>query len=123
VVEVVVAEDKKMKYMYLLLVLSLVFISGCAQSMAPSKDDGFAQCLTESDAKMYGTEWCSFCKKQKALFGDSFQYVDYIDCDKNNQECTESGITGYPTWKIKGENYPGVQSFERLSSLTGCKLV
>ena len=30
-----------------------------------------AQCLTEKEVIMYGTEWCSHCKNQKAMFGES----------------------------------------------------
>jgi len=82
------------------------------------KYDEFAKYLTEQDVKMYGTEWCSHCKNQKELFGSSFQYIDYVDCDKNRQECLSAGVQGYPTWKIKGQNYPGEQSIERLAQLS-----
>jgi glutaredoxin len=84
--------------------------------------DEFAQCLTENGAKMYGTSWCSYCQKQKDLFGSSFKYVDFVDCDKNKQECLSAGVTGYPTWKINGENYPGLQSLDRLVQLSRCGL-
>ena len=48
------------------------------QDNSPGEYDEFAQCLTEAEAKMYGTEWCKFCKAQKALFGKkSFEYVDF----------------------------------------------
>ncbi len=81
--------------------------------------DEFAKYLTEQGVKMYGTEWCPHCKNQKNLFGSSFQYIDYIDCDKNRNECSITGITGYPTWKINNQNYPGEQSLERLAQLSG----
>jgi glutaredoxin len=71
---------------------------------------------------MYGTEWCSHCKNQKAAFGSSFEYVYYVDCDKDKDECIKAGVKGYPTWQINGENYPGEQSFERLAFLTGCSV-
>lgn len=82
--------------------------------------DSFTQCLTNAGLVMYGTEWCSHCQNQKELFGKSFQYINYIDCDKNYKLCSNEGITGYPTWKINNESYPGEQSFSRLSGLTGC---
>lgn len=82
--------------------------------------DSFAKCLTENGMIMYGTEWCGYCKKQKELFGDSFEFVNYIDCDKEADICSVEGIRGYPTWKINGESYPGVKSFEMLESLSGC---
>jgi glutaredoxin len=81
--------------------------------------DEFAKYLTEEGVKMYGTEWCSHCQNQKKLFGSSFQYIDFIDCDENRQECLDAGVSGYPTWKINNQNYPGEQSFERLTQLSG----
>ena len=80
--------------------------------------DEFAKYLTEQGIKMYGTEWCPHCKNQKKLFGNSFQYINYTDCDKNRNECSIAGITGYPTWKINNQTYPGEQSIERLVQLS-----
>lgn len=101
--------------------ISAVTGKGILGSIIKSNSDSFAKCLTKNGAKMYGTEWCGFCKKQKELFGESFEYINYIDCDKNRQECIDEKIKGYPTWKINEESYSGVQSFEKLSQLTGCK--
>ena len=84
--------------------------------------DAFANCLTENDAVFYGTEWCGFCTQQKNIFGDSMKYINYIDCDRNRNICSAQGITGFPTWKIKGQSYPGVQSLDVLASRTGCEL-
>ena len=58
---------------------------------SPGKYDDFAICLAENGAKMYGTDWCSHCKDQKLLFGKSFKYVDYTDCDLNKDACTLCG--------------------------------
>ena len=63
--------------------------------------DAFAKCLTEKGLVMYGAEWCVHCKEQKALFGNSFQYVKYVECPDNTQLCVAEGINGYPTWKVK----------------------
>lgn len=112
-------ESKKIIIM-VLLVLGISFILGACTQVGPPKYDEFAQCLTEKEVKMYGTEWCSHCKNQKELFGSSFDFVDYIDCDLRSDECQAAGIKGYPTWKINGESYPGEQTIEKLASLTGC---
>jgi len=56
------------------------------------------------------------------MFGDSFKYVNYIDCPENQDLCNEKGIQGYPTWIINGKQYPGEQTFQKLSELTGCSL-
>ena len=101
-----------------LLIISLV-ISGCSSQ---GKYDAFAQCLTENGAAMYGTDWCGYCQNQKEIFGKSFQYVTYIDCDKSKFACNEAGVTGYPTWFIDGTSYSGVQQLYKLAQLTGCGL-
>jgi hypothetical protein len=65
--------------------------------------DAFAKCLTEKGWVMYGAEWCSHCKEQKALFGDSFQYIKYVECPDNVQLCLNKGVNGYPTWIVEAE--------------------
>ncbi len=101
----------------IVLPLILVVIVGCGKNY-----DDFAACLNEKGAKMYGADWCAHCKEQKKMFGGSFKYVDYINCDFNTDECSEKKIEGYPTWVINDTSYRGVQSLSRLSFLTGCEL-
>ena len=108
---------KNIAYLLLVIISSLI-LYGC--SSKPGKYDSLAQCLTEKGAIMYGTEWCSHCKNQKQAFESSFQYVNYIDCDFNSEECLRNGIKGYPTWTINGEKYPGEQQLFKLASLTNC---
>jgi glutaredoxin len=106
---------------FLFIFVILLVLTAC--SKGPSTYDFFAQCLSEKGVKMYGTDWCSHCKNQKEMFGNSFQYITFIDCDWNKDECLSAGVEGYPTWIIDGENYPGEQSLNRLASLSGCKLI
>tara|TARA_Y100000310_G_C20408949_1_gene681008 strand:- start:197 stop:571 length:375 start_codon:yes stop_codon:yes gene_type:complete len=105
-----------------IIVIALISYGLFKWQTSPGQYDEFAQCLTEKGAKMYGTEWCHYCQDQKELFGRSFKQIDYVDCDYKKNECDIEGIKGYPTWKINGETYSGVQSFGRLSQLTGCEL-
>jgi len=84
--------------------------------------DSLAQCLAKKGAVMYGTEWCPHCQNQKRMFGSSFQYINYVDCDRYKSKCRDAGVSGYPTWVINGENYPGGQPLHRLASLSGCNL-
>ncbi len=109
----------------------LMFITGCTTTENIVKDENkvldetystFAQCLTEKGATFYGTEWCTHCKSQKALFGDSMKDVNFIDCDDQKEVCRAAGITGYPTWIIGGQKYVGTQSLEKLASVTACEL-
>lgn len=102
---------------------ALIIVSGCIGSdTGPGQYDSFANCLTETGVTMYGTEWCSHCKNQKALFGSSFKNINYVDCDLSSDKCQLAGVRGYPTWVIDGELYPGERSLSELASLSGCEL-
>ena len=92
------------------------------QPRGPGRYDAFAQCLTDNSDAMYGTLWCSHCNDQKNLFGSSFSYVDFTDCDASVSVCTEHGIEAYPTWIINGVKYTGTKSLEELSAISGCSL-
>lgn len=86
--------------------------------------DYFAQCLTEKGVSMYGVEDCPACEMQKDLFGDSFKYIDYIDCYKEIEVCIEAQVPAYPAWKAASEKkgYVGVMSLDLLSKIYGCEL-
>jgi glutaredoxin len=89
-------------------------------SADPGDKDQLAKCLTEKGVVMYGAEWCGYCKKQKEAFGTSFQYINYVDCDKFSSDCSAAGVQGFPTWSINGQNYPGLQDLGTLKSIAGC---
>lgn len=90
-----------------------------------SAERQFARYLTESGVEMFGAFWCPHCQHQRERFGeDAFQLVEYVECDPRGenarpQQCEEEGIRGYPTWKIKGQLYPGDRSLEELAELSG----
>ncbi len=87
--------------------------------------NNFAKCLTEKNVKMYGAYWCPHCKNQKELFGPSFKYINYIECDlggKQNPKCTKAGITSYPTWTYNDKKKSGELTLDELSEWTGCKI-
>ena len=81
--------------------------------------DDLAQYLTEQGAIMYGTDWCPFCQEQKNIFGNSFRFINYVDCDRSRAACNSAGVQSYPTWVVNGERHTGVQSPERLAALSG----
>ena len=124
-------KKNKGKFVAFIVVIAVVLSAGyfsISGFLTKSGDsDGFAKCLTEENVKMYGAFWCPHCQNQKELFGSSFQYVDYVECDPSGAEarpelCKEKKIQGYPTWEIKGNLYPGELSLEKLSELAGCNL-
>ena len=99
------------------LVMLLIISYSVYSSVKPSQYDDFAKCLTDKGAIMYGAlDWCKYTQGQKAMFGKSFKYLNYHNFDEL------PGIKVTPTWVINGVRYEQVQSFEKLSSLTGCKL-
>lgn len=90
--------------------------------------EDFVQCLTNAGMKFYGSESCGWCEKQKELFGNSFQYVNYIDCvdpgtNQWSEECITEKIEATPTWQLpNGEKSEGFKSLEKLAELSGCSL-
>ena len=110
------------------LILGIVIVIGVAYSsisgyfVKTNNLDGFAKCLKSKGATMYGAEWCSHCQEQKKMFGDSFKYVNYVECPENQALCEQMGVTGYPTWIINGKHEEGAQSLEKLKELTGCSV-
>lgn len=106
-----------MKRGLILAVALIIFLNACATI----NHNALAQCLTENGAIMYGTSWCSHCQNQKKAFGESFDYIDFVDCDLYSVECQENGVQSYPTWIINDELYIGEQSLERLAGLAKCE--
>ena len=125
-----------MKTTYLYGALVIVLIGGLvmARNMAGPKEevaaatsvyDSFAQCITDSGAKFYGTFWCPHCKAQKELFKNS-KKLPYIECSTPNGQsqtkvCADAGIKGYPTWVFPdGSQLSGEQTFAKLAEKTSC---
>ena len=94
------------------------------------KLDTFAKCLTDRGIKMYGAYWCPHCAEQKELFGESFQFVPYVECgvagnrNAEQQICKDAGIKHFPTWQFPpvGDRVEQVIPLENLASRTGCSL-
>ena len=106
-----------------LIVGGVVAFKNKKSNISSTKYDGFAQCLALKDFTMYGAAWCSHCKAQKEMFGDSFKYVKYVECPDNVEVCSAKGVEGYPTWITdKGEKLVGAQPLEKLAELSGCVL-
>jgi hypothetical protein len=90
-----------------------------------SSEVALAKHLNRIRAKLYGTYWCPSCNMQKKLFGDeAFSQINYIECDLKGKNarpdlCRIAKISGYPTWEIKGQLYPGMRSLQELAELSG----
>lgn len=122
---------KKFIPIHLILIFVILLAAGCSTANnAPvaSKYDGFAKCLADNGTKMYGAYWCQHCASQKQMFGDSFEFVNYIECSLPNragqtQECKDARINAYPTWEFKdGKRIEGELALGQLSQYSGCSL-
>ena len=47
--------------------LATIILRSGGEAVPPTKYDTFAQCLASKKLTMYGTSWCSFCKKKKRI--------------------------------------------------------
>lgn len=114
---------RKYAIIIILLISLLVFsYTIYSYSKRPGKYDDFASCLTEKGAIIYGNDFCQYTNKQLNFFGNSDKYLKYVKCIENEELCRSKGVTVTPAWEIDGKMYQQVQTFERLSQLTGCKI-
>jgi uncharacterized membrane protein len=92
---------------------------------ASTAEIALAQHLNQTGAKFYGAFWCQHCHEQKQLFGQAaLSALPYVECSTPNRQeqtaiCDEQKINSYPTWKIGGQSFSGLQSLEQLAQLSG----
>lgn len=82
-----------------------------------------AQHLTKTGAKLYGTYWCPYCKRQKEMFGAALKDLQDVECDPKGrnaqpQVCDVARVSSYPSWEINGKLYRGMRSLEELALLS-----
>jgi hypothetical protein len=104
-------------------------IAGILYYVTSIKSTGAA--VSEDAVKYIGTHsvvyvqaGCIHCKEQEDLFGDSWKYINSVDClssEENRQACILANITGTPTWVINGQKYEGRKTIAELENLTGYK--
>lgn len=122
-------QDKKQIILTIVVIVIVILIvtafsfSGNGNSEQIGQYDDFAKCVADYGLTMYGAEWCSHCLAEKKAFGDSFKYINYIECPDNIQLCVDTGIIGYPTWVDKnGKKYEGEQGLKSIAQITNCEL-
>lgn len=109
------------KILISILTLSALVLTGCTKTSTQNLD-AFAKCITEQWAMIYTSTTCSHCMKQKALFGDSWQYINDVDCNKSPVVCSQAWIKWVPNRVINWENIMGQQSLAVLAEKTGCEI-
>jgi hypothetical protein len=95
------------------------------KSSSGSAELALAAHLRNVNAKLYGAYWCVHCYEQMYLFGgEAAQKIDRVECAEDRKDaqpklCQEAEIKAYPTWKIDGKVYQGIQSLEDLATASG----
>jgi len=115
---------------YAVLIVAAFGLAYYLGNRTQHKYDGFARCLNDRGAKMFGAYWCPHCVEQKEKFGASFEYAPYVECGIKGdlhgvaKVCLEQGIKHYPTWQFPptGERVERVFTMKELSERTGCSL-
>lgn len=123
-------KQKEQGSTYIYIGIGILIIGGLlALTLTGQRDyDTFAHCLADKGYIMAGTDWCSHCADQKAMFNGAFQDViepegAYKDCDRNQRWCEEHDVQGYPTWITpEGNKITGVQKLPTLARISGCNL-
>ncbi|MFW5847020.1 MAG: hypothetical protein ACOCUU_02560 [Nanoarchaeota archaeon] len=78
-----------------------------------------AKCIGDNSV-LYVQVGCHYCDIQEEMFGENIDYLNIFLCNNNWTKCNNAEIKGTPSWKINEKLYTGVQSIEKLKSLTGC---
>ena len=123
---------KKSKVAFIVIFIAVgvlgLFLWFRPSSGLPGQYDDFAKCLSEKNVNMYGAFWCPHCNNQKKLFGDSWQYMNYVECSTpdgrgQTQICKDQNIESYPTWEFPdGKRLSGELRMSDISRLSGCML-
>ena len=77
-----------------------------------------AKCISEKNTTLYTAKYCSDCRKQRELFGESIKYINNIECLGGIERCYELKVV--PAWDINGKLYYGIKSLSDLKVLTNC---
>ncbi|MBI2592713.1 MAG: hypothetical protein HYW37_00935 [Candidatus Colwellbacteria bacterium] len=111
-------------FIFLSAVIAITLMANVfSPKVAQGKYDGFAECLSNSGAVMYGAYWCPHCQNEKAAFGDSFRFVNYVECTEEPKRCLANKVESYPSWLFPdGRRLAGEQGLEKLSEESGCPL-
>ncbi|NQD92808.1 vitamin K epoxide reductase family protein [Pseudomonas sp. CrR25] len=99
--------------------------SDLLQARADPQLVALAKHLERRGVRFYGAFWCAACQEQKRLFGSAAQHLPYVECSPAGRRglveraCIEAGISGYPTWIIRGRRFQQLLSTEELTRYSG----
>ena len=95
------------------------------KELSSAEQVALAEHLKATGATFYGAYWCPFCTLQRQMFGAAgAQALPYVECAEDGVGaaagvCRSQGVNSYPSWKINGKVYTGLQSLTALQGLSG----
>jgi len=112
------------KSIFAIIFVMFIFLAWCnSEDNKYNNLDEFATCLSQKWIIMYGTDTCSFCQKQKKSFGDSFKNINFVNCSKDPNKCSDAGVRWVPHRSYPdGTSDAWLQSLETLSQKSSCEL-
>jgi hypothetical protein len=119
---------KETVYLIVVIMIGLIgggifFINGKSfiESKKEQRQKNIINCLTLHKVTLYVSSDCSFCEEQKDFFGDYYQKLKIVKCNKNgdwSENCSNKKINSVPTW-IFPSSFRSVKS--KLVSCLECK--
>ncbi|MDP3966589.1 MAG: hypothetical protein Q8Q04_03595 [archaeon] len=94
-----------------------VLVSSLWPKFFPSDEEKVIKCIGENSV-LYVQFGSSYSKTQEDLFKGNLELLNIADCFYEPEKCV--GVSGTPTWRIKGNLFTGIKSIEELKNLTGC---
>jgi hypothetical protein len=121
---------KTRKFIIFIIIINLIPVLIFNTTDVGENYDVLAKCLNENGVRFYSSIYCGHCLEQKELFGDSFQYIEEIEChpdasDSQAELCKQMEIVGTPTWTMEHEGKElkrnvGYMSIEDIRNWAGC---
>ncbi len=113
-----------------IIVYGLIFLTFNLWPSETENYDSLAQCMTEKGVVMYSSFRCGVCARTKAMFGNSFKYINEIEChpqgpNAQTELCVAKQLQGTPTWIIELDGieinrHTGFLTAEELAAFAGC---
>ncbi len=125
-------EKRKLMYRIFLTIFVLIFLvfAFYLTSKVITKTTGFSimqdntkfeTCLKEKSIEVYVNMEDLDNLQNLPLFEYS-DYMDIINCAKNNEPCLEKGIESFPTWIINNVKVIDLSTKEQLANYAGCEI-